>query len=140
MSFRQKAWQQFRWRLVNTHGEVFIRDLDVAAMKQDMGRRAFCGRCLMHRLGCLPHALLKGAGGKTKVVSPSAFFLNYKASPLARELVARKALDGHLVSPGCAAMNPSDWPGCPNPRLVEASVPHDLDHRSVAATAGRMFD
>jgi len=76
---RREIYHYFTRNLVDTYGEVLIEDLDLAAMKRSMGRRAF--RCSVGDAGLgavRPTLSYKAEHGQTKLTVADRFFPSTK--------------------------------------------------------------
>ena len=137
---RQEAAHQLTSRLARTYGRITIEDLDLAAMKRGMGKRAFRRSVSDAALGRIRPQLEYKARrhGGTLVIAdrwfPSSQIHHGCARPDGSpcRLEGRHGLDKLLRCPLTgqpvdrdvnAARNLRDWPGHASPGLVEARVP-----------------
>ena len=155
---RREAAHQLTTELAGTYGHIVIEDLDVAAMKRSMGRRAYRRALADAALGLVrPMLVYKTAryGGELKLADrwfPSSQIHHGHTHPDGTfcRLVGSGRIDKHLVCPHTgvsvardhnAALNLRDWPDTPvvaqsepRPRssAFPAVVPADdrPDHRT----------
>jgi putative transposase len=137
---RQEAAHQLTSRLARTYGRITIEDLDLAAMKRGMGKRAFRRSVSDASLGRIRPQLEYKARrhGGTLVIAdrwfPSSQIHHGCACPDGSpcrlegkhrlDKLLRCPLTGQLVDRDVnAARNLRDWPGHASPGLVEARVP-----------------
>ena len=131
---RRETYHQFTRQLVNTYGEIHIEDLNIAAMKRSMGRRAFRRSVSDTALGMFrPMLAYKAEDVGTNVVLVDRFFpssqIHHECGGL---LTGKHKLDEKLTCQSCntevnrdenAAKNIRDWPDSnASSGLVEASV------------------
>jgi putative transposase len=137
---RQEASHQLTAELTRTYGQVVVEDLDLAAMKKSMGRRAFRRSVSDAALGRIRPQLdykAKRYGGVLTVADrwfPSSQLHHGCTRPDGGpcQLEGKHRLDKYLRCPVTgqfvdrdvnAARNLRDWPGQASPGLVEARVP-----------------
>ena len=131
---RREAHHRFTSWLAGTYGEVVIEDLDLAAMKQGMGRRAFRRSVSDAALGAIrPQLTYKMAWRGSILTVADRWFASSKLhhgcrchliepKKLARELVC--ATTGELVDRDAnAAKNLRDWPDTASRGSVGATAP-----------------
>ncbi len=150
---RQQAAHQLTSTLARTYGHIVIEDLDLAAMKRGMGRRAFRRAVSDAALGHIRPQLeykTQCHGGTLTVASrwyPSSQLHHGCARPDGTpcRLEGRHRLDKLLRCPLTgqtvdrdvnAARNIRDWPGHASPGLVEARVPPVSTPRGSAGDGG----
>ncbi len=133
---RQEARHQLTRRLVDTYGEAVAEDLDLAAMKRSMGRRAFRRAVLDAGLGAIrPTLAYKAQRSGVRLVVADRFFPSSQIHHgCGGRLVGRK-LAKVLACEACgtevdrdhnAAKNLRDWPEThASPGAVGASAPLD---------------
>ncbi len=133
---RERYHKLTRW-LVDTYSEVRIEDLDIAAMKKSMGRKAFRRSVSDTAPGMFrPMLSYKGEIGATTMVLVDRFYPSSKIHHgCGGELVGATKLAKILICQKCHAMvdrdenaakNLRDWPEqIANPGLVEASALSD---------------
>ncbi len=144
---RREQWHQLSRQLVSTYREIVVEDLDLAAMKQSMGRRAFRRSVSDASLGMLRPLLVYKAERHGTVLTVADRF--YPSSQLHHgcgcRLVHRRKLDkllscaqtGELVDRDVnAAENLRDWPGHASPGSVGAGAPVASRSGSGAGDAG----
>jgi putative transposase len=141
---RREAWHQLTHQLAATYSQVVIEDLDVAAMKQSMGRRAFRRAVSDASLGQLRLMLAYKTGrAGTQLTVADRWFASSQIhhgcgcrlqapTRLAKTLICQ--VTGERVDRDRnAALNLRDWPESnASSGLVEASAPEDTQ----AATRG----
>ena len=143
---RQDAWHKLTTWLVSTYSEVVVEDLDVAAMKRSMGKRAFRRSVSDAALGkCKPQLSYKMAKAGTSLVLADRWYpssrIHYgcgcrlvSKTKMAKTLVC--ANTGESVDRDRnAAQNLRDWPeqnASPGP--VGSSAPVDTQARSLVGT------
>ena len=140
---RREAAHHLTSELAGTYGRIVIEDLDVAAMKQGMGRRAFRRAVSDAGMGAIkPMLVYKTArhGGRLTVADrwfPSSQIHHGHTLPDGTpcRLVGKGRIDKHLVCPQTgqvldrdrnAALNLRDWPepaSCGPVRTTAPSVP-----------------
>jgi putative transposase len=120
--------------LVDHYHEVHIEDLDLAAMRRSMGRRAFRRAVGDAALGAFrPVLAYKAEDGGTRVVVADRFFASSRvhhscggvlvgSTKLAKTLTCR-ACGRSVDRDRNAALNLRDWPGHASPGPVGASAP-----------------
>src|SRR5579875_2115284 len=137
---RNSVHQLTRW-LVGNYRQVVIEDLDLAAMKRSMGRRAFRRSASDAALGMFrPILTYKAETVGVHVVVVDRFFPSSKTHHgCGGRLAGRSKLDKHLTCEACgeivdrdvnAALNLRDWPeatenATASPGPVGASAPYD---------------
>jgi len=132
---RREATHQLTRRLVGTYGEIVIEDLDIAAMKRSMGRRAFRRSVSDAGLGAIRSALVyKAKWGRTCLIVADRFFASSKFHHGCGGALMGPKLAKHLTCEVChtvvdrdvnAAKNIRDWPDHANPGSVGTSAPFD---------------
>jgi putative transposase len=133
---RRETWHQFTRELVTTYGEVVIEDLDIAAMKKSMGRRAFRRSVSDTAPGMFrPMLAYKAAQTGTVVTVASRWYPSSQQhhgcgcrltapAKLAKMLICQHT--GELVDRDeNAAANLRDWPDYASCGLVEPAAPAD---------------
>lgn len=144
---RREAWHQLTKELAATYGEVVIEDLDLAAMKKSMGRRAFRRSVSDAALGMFaPMLTYKAERSGSRVVVADRW---YPSSQLHHgcgcQLIAPHRLAKQLVCEATgelvdrdrnAALNLRDWPGHASPGSVGAGAPVVSGSGSGAGDAG----
>ena len=134
---RREAWHRLTTWLAATYEETVKEDLDIAAMKRSMGRRAFRRAVSDAALGMFgPILHYKAERTGAKVITAGRWFASSQIhhgcgcrliapSKLARQLVC--AVTGELADRDRnASLNLRDWPEThASPGLVEASAPAD---------------
>lgn len=131
---RQEAWHQTTTWLVNSYSEVVIEDLNLAAMKRSMGRRAFRRSVSDAALGMFrPMLSYKAQRAGCRVVVADRWYPSSQLhhgcgcrleapTRMAKLLVCQ--VSGQMVDRDRnAASNLRDWPGHASSGLVEASAP-----------------
>jgi putative transposase len=131
---RREAWHQLTHTLVSAYGEVVIEDLDIAAMKRSMGRRAFRRAVCDAALGQFrPMLGYKRARTGTTVTIAERWYPSsqihhgcgcrlYAPARLARQLACQ--VTGELVDRDTnAAKNLRDWPDHASSGPVGATAP-----------------
>ncbi len=131
---REAIHQLTRW-LVDTYGEIVIEDLDIAAMKRSMGRRAFRRSVADAGLGSIPPILdYKAERSRTHLIIADRFFASSKIHHGCGGRLTGPKLAKRLTCETChavvdrdenAAKNLRDWPDHANPGSVGASAPFD---------------
>lgn len=139
VNIRREAAHQLTTELARTHGTIVIEDLDLAAMKRSMGRRAFRRSVSDAALGQIRPMLeyKTQRHGSTLVIAdrwfPSSQLHHGCGTPGCR-LHAERRLDKHLVCPATgeivdrdinAAHNLRDWTRESSTGAVSSGVPHD---------------
>jgi putative transposase len=132
---RKQASHQLTTMLAETYREVVIEDLDLAAMKKSMGRRAFRRSVSDAALGRIrPQLTYKMQWRGTAPTVAGRWFASSKIHhgcgcrlieprKLARQLVC--AVTGELVDRDInAALNLRDWPDHASCSTVGAAAPH----------------
>jgi putative transposase len=132
---RRETHHQLTRQLVDTYGEVVIEDLDLAAMKRSMGRRAFRRAVADAGLGALrPTLAYKAERSGVRLVVADRFFPSSRIHHGCCGALAGPKLAKHLTCEAChtvvdrdvnAAKNLRDWPDHANPGSVGASAPFD---------------
>jgi putative transposase len=132
---RRESVHQLTRRLVGTYGEVVIEDLDLAAMKRSMGRRAFRRSVSDTGLGALrPTLTYKAEWGRTRLSVADRFFPSSKlhhgcggqlVGPKLVKILTCEACGVRVDRDENAAKNLRDWPDHANPGSVGASAPFD---------------
>jgi len=132
---RREATHQLTRRLVGTYGEIVIEDLDLAAMKRSMGRRAFRRSVSDAGLGAIrPSLVYKAEWGKAHLIVADRFFASSKFHHICGGALMGPKLAKHLTCEVCrtvvdrdinAAKNLRDWPEHVNTGSVGASAPFD---------------
>jgi len=133
---RREAIHQLTRRLVDTYGEVVIEDLDLAAMKRSMKRRAFRRSVSDAGLGAIRPALAyKAEWGRTRLTVADRFFPSSKLHHGCGGMLVGPTLAQSLTCEVCrtvvdrdenAATNLRDWPEhAASPGAVGASAPSD---------------
>jgi putative transposase len=117
---RQETIHQLTRRLVDTYSEIVIEDLDIAAMKRSMGRRAFRRSVADTGLGRLSPILgYKSERGQTMLTVADRFFPSTKLHHGCGGTLVGKKLAKILTCEICgdevdrdhnAAKNLRDWP------------------------------
>jgi transposase len=121
---------------VNTYGEVVMEDLDIVAMKQSIGRRAFRRSVSDAGLGSIrPTMVYKAEWKRTHLTIADRFFASSKIHHGCGGTLTGPKLGKHLTCEIChavvnrdvnAAKNLRDWPERnANPGSVGASAPFD---------------
>lgn len=127
MHLRREAAHQLTTQLAGTYGQVVIEDLDVAAMKRSMGRRAFRRSVSDAAMGLVAPMLAYKTTrhGSTLIVAdrwfPSSQLHHRCTHPNGTpcRLVGKGRIDKHLICPQTgemvdrdrnAALNLRDWP------------------------------
>ena len=131
---RREAWHQLTHTLVSAYGEVVVEDLDIAAMKRSMGRRAFRRAVCDAALGQFrPMLAYKRARTGTKVTTGDRWYpssqihhgcgcLLIAPARLARQLICQ--ITGEPVDRDInAAKNLRDWPEHASCGPVGATAP-----------------
>lgn len=131
---RRESYHQLTNELVSTYGKAVIEDLDLAAMKRSMGRRAFRRSVSDAALGMFrPMLEYKARRSGTVVVVVDRWFPSSQIhhgcscrliapTRLAKQLVCQ--VTGEAVDRDHnAARNLRDWPGDASCGLVEATAP-----------------
>jgi putative transposase len=132
---REAIHQLTRW-LVDTYGEIVIEDLDLAAMKRSMGRRAFRRSVSDAGLGAIrPTLAYKAERSRTHLITADRFFASSKIHHGCGGNLTGPKLAKRLTCKTChmkvdrdvnAAKNLRDWPERnANPGSVGASAPFD---------------
>lgn len=141
VNLRAEASHQLTTELARTYGEIVIEELDIAAMKKSMDKRAFRRSVSDAALGAIrPRLVYKTqACGSTLIVAdkwfPSSRLHHGHVLPDGTRcrLEGKKRTDKVLRCPSTgqlvdrdinAALNLRDWPGYANRGLVEAPVPY----------------
>jgi len=133
---RRESVHQLTRRLVDTYGEVVIEDLDLAAMKRSMGRRAFRRAVADAGLGAVrPTLAYKAERGQTMLTVADRFFASSKLHHNCGGTLTGKKLAKILTCERCgeevdrdhnAAKNLRDWPEIlASPGAVGASALSD---------------
>jgi IS605 OrfB family transposase len=133
---RREAIHQLTRRLVDTYGEVVIEDLDLAAMKRSMKRRAFRRSVSDAGLGAIrPTLAYKAEWGRTRLTVADRFFPSSKLHHGCGGMLVGPTLAQSLTCEVCrtvvdrdenAATNLRDWPEhAASPGAVGASAPLD---------------
>jgi putative transposase len=142
---RREAAHQLTTELAGTYGQVVIEDLDVAAMKCSMGRRAFRRSVSDAAMGLIrPQLAYKTTRHGSTLVVADRWFPSSQihhgcthADSTPCRLVGKSRVDKHLVCPATgevvdrdrnAALNLRDWPDTPvvaqsGPRPRSSAVP-----------------
>ena len=144
---RREAVHQLTRKLVNTYGEVVMEDLDIAAMKRSMGRRAFRRSVSDAGLWAIrPTMAYKAEWERTRLTIADRFLASSKihhgcggtltGPKLAKQLTCE--ICGETVDRDVnAAKNLRDWPERnANPGSVGASAPPDPGPRSGGTDGG----
>lgn len=132
---RQQAWHQLTHELTSTYGEVVVEDLNIAAMKKSMGRRAFRRSVSDAAIGQMrPMLEYKSDRTATEIIVADRCYPSSRIhhgcgcrlitpTRMAKQLVC--AVTGEPVDRDInAALNLRDWPEqTASPGLVEASAP-----------------
>ncbi|MHB1854438.1 MAG: IS607 family element RNA-guided endonuclease TnpB [Acidimicrobiales bacterium] len=118
---RQDSWHKLTTELVSTYGEVVIEDLDLAAMKRSMGRRAFRRSVSDASLGAFAPMLgYKTARSGGRILKADRWFASSQIhhgcgcrliapTRMARQLICE--VTGEVVDRDInAAKNLRDWP------------------------------
>jgi len=153
VNIRQETWHQLTTRLTTTYSEVVIEDLNIAAMKKSMGRRAFRRAVSDAALGMFrPMLTYKGERSEAKITIADRWFASTQIHHacgcrltsdklLAKFLVC--AVTGDLVDRDKnAALNlrdyPADWSVRTSCGLVETPAPVDTraDQKLVGTDPG----
>jgi len=132
---RETIHQLARW-LVDTYGGIVIEDLDIAAMKRSMGRRAFRRAVSDTGLGALrPTLAYKTEWGRTRLIIADRFFASSRIHHGCGGTLTGPKLAKRLTCETCqvvvdrdenAAKNLRDWPEIlASPGAVGASAPFD---------------
>jgi len=132
---REAIHQLTRW-LVDTYGEIVIEDLDIAAMKRSMGRRAFRRSVADAGLGrFLPILDYKAERSRARLFVADRFFPSSRIHHGCGGTLTGPKLAKRLTCETChavvdrdenAAKNLRDWPERhANPGSVGASAPFD---------------
>jgi len=130
---RETIHRLTRW-LVDTYGEIVIEDLDLAAMKRSMGRRAFRRAVADAGLGAIrPTLTYKTEWGRTRLIVADRFFASSRIHHGCGGTLTGPKLAKRLTCEACgvtvdrdenAAKNLRDWPERhANPGSVGASAP-----------------
>jgi putative transposase len=140
---RREAVHQLTTELAGTHGHLVIEDLDVAAMKRSMSRRAFRRAVSDAAMGLIrPQLAYKTARRGSVLTVADRWFASSQIHHGCTQpdgtpcrLVGRDRIDKHLVCPITgelvdrdrnAALNLRDWPdhaSCGPVRAAAPSVP-----------------
>jgi putative transposase len=137
---RREAAHRLTTELAGAYGQVVVEDLDVAAMKQSMGRRAYRRAVSDAAMGAIGRQLAYKTtrrGGELIVVDrwfPSSQIHHGCSAPDGTpcRLVGRGRIDKHLVCPQTgevvdrdvnAALNLRDWPDHASCGPVGATAP-----------------
>lgn len=127
---RREAAHQLSTELAGTYGQVVIEDLDLAAMKMGMGRRAFRRAVSDAAMGAIrPQLIYKSARRNTVLTVADRWFASSQIHHGCTQpdgtpcrLVGKGRVDKHLVCPHTgeivdrdhnAARNLRDWPDMP---------------------------
>ena len=146
VSVRLDSWHKLTCELAATYSEVVIEDLDIAAMKRSMGRRAFRRSVSDASLGMFAPMIGYKAGRSGCVtIKADRWFASSRIhhgcgcrlvapTRLAKQLVCE--LTGELVDRDInGAKNLRDWPETQaSSGLVEASAPVDTQAASYGGT------
>lgn len=137
VNLRREAAHQLTHELAATYGEIVVEDLDIAAMKKSMGRKAFRRSVSDAALGLIRPMLVDKTRrhGSTLVVADRWFASSKIHHGCRCRLVERRKLDKRLqcaVNPTVwvdrdenASANLRDWTDCSSQGLVEALDQHD---------------
>jgi putative transposase len=154
---RREAAHQLTTELAGVYGHIVIEDLDVAAMKRGMGRRAFRRAVSDAGMGAIkPMLVYKTArhGGRLTVASrwfPSSQIHHGCTQPDGTpcRLVSKGRLDKHLVCPQTgevvdrdhnAALNLRDWPEPASCGPVRTTAPSVLGPTTTVVGTGHGGD
>ena len=124
---RREAAHQFTTQLARTYGHIVVEDLDVAAMKRGMGRRAFRRAVSDAAMGLIkPQLAYKTLRHGSTLTVVGRWFASsqihhgcYRPDGTPCQLVGKGRIDKHLICPitgDCvdrdhnAARNLRDWP------------------------------
>jgi putative transposase len=143
---RREAIHQLTHQLVGTYGEIVIEDLDIAAMKRSMGRRAFRRSVADAGLGSIPPIVgYKAERSGAHLIVANRFFASSRIHHGCGGTLTGPKLAKRLTCETCpvvvdrdenAAKNLRDWPDHANPGLVGASAPFDPGPPSGATDGG----
>jgi len=132
---RRESVHQLTRHLVDTDGEILIEDLDLAAMKRSMGKRAFRRAVSDTGLGALrPTLSYKAERAGVRPVVADQWFSSSKLHHSCGGMLVGPKLAKNLTCEVCstvvdrdenAAKNLRDWPDHANPGAVGASAPLD---------------
>ena len=143
VNLRREAAHQLSTELAGAYGHIVIEDLDVAAMKQSMGRRAFRRAVSDAAMGAIrPQLVYKSARHGGRLTVADRWFASSQihhgcsqSDGTPCQLVGKHRLDKELVCPQTgqfvdrdinAARNIRDWPdhaSCGPVRATAPSVP-----------------
>ena len=130
MHLRREAAHQLSTELAGTYGQVVIEDLDLAAMKQSMGRRAYRRAVADAAMGAIRPLLVYKTGRRNGILTVAdRWFASSQIHHRCTHpdgtpcrLVGKGRVDKHLVCPLTgevvdrdhnAARNLRDWPDMP---------------------------
>jgi putative transposase len=131
---RRESVHQLTRQLVSTYGEIVIEDLDLAAMKRSMGRRAFRRAVSDTGLGALrPTLTYKAERAGLRLVVADRWFPSSKlhhgcggmlVGPKLAKILTCEACGAKVDRDENAAKNLRDWPEhAASPGAVGASAP-----------------
>lgn len=142
---RREAWHQLTHELAAVFSEVVIEDLDIAAMKRSMGRRAFRRAVSDAALGMFrPLLSYKAERTESSVVVADRWYPSSQVHHgCGCRLEGRGKIDKTLVCQHTgervdrdvnAALNLRDWPDHASCGPVRATAPEDTQARPQAGT------